>query len=103
MKAGQFKLSPYVVKDEGGKRYLIIDARDSYYIPSISDDRNARYQVLKILSEVEADLDRAVLLDRVRKPRVLIADHEDHPELGRPLNHQIYERNAARIFLFRSN
>ncbi|MAG17949.1 MAG: hypothetical protein CL944_00575 [Candidatus Diapherotrites archaeon] len=56
MKAGQFKLSPYVVKDEGGKRYLIIDARDSYYIPSISDDRNARYQVLKILSEVEADL-----------------------------------------------
>ncbi|MFH1390923.1 MAG: type II/IV secretion system ATPase subunit [Candidatus Diapherotrites archaeon] len=56
MKAGQFKLSPYVVKDEGGKRYLIIDARDSYYVPSISDDRNARYQVLKILSEVEADL-----------------------------------------------
>ena len=49
-------LSPYVVKDEGGKRVLVIDCRDSFYSPSIADDRNARYNVLKLLSEVEADL-----------------------------------------------
>ncbi|MCR4335353.1 MAG: type II/IV secretion system ATPase subunit, partial [archaeon] len=33
-----------------------IDARDSFYIPSLADDRNARYQVMKILAEAEADL-----------------------------------------------
>lgn len=48
--------SPYVVKNEGGKRMLIIDCRDAPYIPSFADDRNARFQVLKTLSEVEADL-----------------------------------------------
>jgi len=56
MKAGAHEISPYIVKDEGGKRFLVIDARDSFYIPSIADDRNARHQVLKILTEVEADL-----------------------------------------------
>jgi len=50
------EVSPYVVKDEGGKRMLIIDCRDASYNPSFADDRNARFQVLKILSEVEADL-----------------------------------------------
>ncbi len=48
--------SPYVVKDEGGKRMLIIDCRDAPYNPSFADDRNARFQVLKTLTEVEADL-----------------------------------------------
>ncbi len=48
--------SPYVVKDEGGKRMLIIDCRDAPYIPSFADDRNARFQVLRTLTEVEADL-----------------------------------------------
>ncbi|VVB99285.1 Type II/IV secretion system protein [uncultured archaeon] len=48
--------SPYVVKDEGGKRVLVIDCRDAPYTPSFADDRNARFQVLRALSEVEADL-----------------------------------------------
>ncbi len=56
MKIGGFEVGPYVVKDEGGKRMLIIDARDAFYTPSIADDRNARYHVLKVLSEVEADI-----------------------------------------------
>ncbi|HZX34255.1 MAG TPA: type II/IV secretion system ATPase subunit [archaeon] len=46
----------YTVKEEGGKRILIIDARDASYIPSFADDRNARFQVLKALTEVEASL-----------------------------------------------
>jgi len=56
MKIGGFEVGPYTVKDEGGKRYLVIDARDVFYIPSITDDRNARYHVLKVLTEVEADV-----------------------------------------------
>ncbi len=50
------EVSPYVVKDEGGKRVLIIDCRDAPYNPSFADDRNARFQVLKALTEAEADL-----------------------------------------------
>ncbi|PIN85355.1 MAG: hypothetical protein COV47_02580 [Candidatus Diapherotrites archaeon CG11_big_fil_rev_8_21_14_0_20_37_9] len=50
------KLSSYVVKEEGGKKVLIIDARNSAYLPSISDDRNARYEVLKALTEADAEL-----------------------------------------------
>lgn len=50
------EVSPYVVKEEGGKRVLVIDCRNAPYIPSFADDRNARFQVLKTLSEVEADL-----------------------------------------------
>ncbi len=46
----------YILKEEGDKKVLIIDARDTSYIPSIADDRNARYQVLKALSEVDANL-----------------------------------------------
>ncbi|MCH7902155.1 type II/IV secretion system ATPase subunit [archaeon] len=56
MKIAGYEVGPYKVKDEGGKRILLIDARDVFYIPSIADDRNARYHVLKILTEVEADL-----------------------------------------------
>lgn len=56
MKIEGFEVGPYVVKDEGGKRVLIIDARNSFYTPSIADDRNARYHVLKVLTEAEADL-----------------------------------------------
>jgi len=56
MKIGGFETGPYVIKDEGGKRVLVIDCRNSVYIPSIADDRNARFHVLKILSEAEADL-----------------------------------------------
>lgn len=56
MKIGGYEVGPYKVKDEGGKRILIIDARDVFYIPSLADDRNARYHVLKVLTEVEADL-----------------------------------------------
>ena len=56
MKIGGYEVGPYKVKDEGGKRILVIDARDVFYIPSIADDRNARYHVLKVLTEVEADL-----------------------------------------------
>ncbi len=49
-------VGPYVVKDEGGKRTLVIDVRDSFYTPSLADDRNCRYHVLKVLTEAEADL-----------------------------------------------
>lgn len=56
MDPSTFGVSPYVVKDEGGKRALIIDARGAFYTPSIADDRNARFTVLKILTETEADL-----------------------------------------------
>ncbi len=48
--------SPYIVKDEGGKRVLVIDARDAYYTPSVADDKNARFNVLRALTETEADL-----------------------------------------------
>ena len=51
-----YQVVPYPLKDEGSTRILLIDARDVFYIPSIADDRNARYHVLKILTEVEADL-----------------------------------------------
>jgi type IV secretory pathway ATPase VirB11/archaellum biosynthesis ATPase len=55
MDPSTFGVSPYVIKDEGGKRALVIDARGAFYTPSIADDRNARFTVIKILTEVEAD------------------------------------------------
>ncbi len=56
MDPSTFGVSPYIVKEEGGKRVLVIDAKGAFYTPSISDDRNARFTVLKILSETEAEL-----------------------------------------------
>jgi len=56
LKIEGFEVGPYIVKEEGGKRMLVIDCRDSFYTPSIADDRNARYHVLKSLSETDADL-----------------------------------------------
>ncbi len=56
MKIGGFEVGPYVVKEEGGKRHLIIDCRDCIYGTSIPDDRACRFHVLKILTDVEADL-----------------------------------------------
>lgn len=56
MRIGGFEVGPYVVKEEGGKRHLIFDCRDCIYSSSITDDRNCRYHVLKILQESEADL-----------------------------------------------
>ena len=56
MKIEGFEVGPYIVKEEGGKRTLVIDVRDSFYTPSIADDRNCRYHVLRVLTEAEADL-----------------------------------------------
>ena len=56
MKIEGFDVGPYIVRDEGGKRTLVVDVRDSFYTPSLADDRNCRFHVLKILTEAEADL-----------------------------------------------
>jgi len=55
------KVGDYVVRDVGGKRTLIFDTRRSFYAPSIADDKFARFHVLRVLQEVEAD--RIVLAD----------------------------------------
>jgi type IV secretory pathway ATPase VirB11/archaellum biosynthesis ATPase/intein/homing endonuclease len=55
------KVGDYVVRDVGGKRTLIFDTRRSFYSPSIADDKFARFHVLKVLQQVEAD--RIVLAD----------------------------------------
>ncbi len=56
MKIEGFEVGPYVVREEGGKRTLVIDVRDAFYTPSIADDRNCRYHVMRVLTEAEADL-----------------------------------------------
>ncbi len=55
------KVGDYIVRDVGGKRVIIFDTRRSFYAPSIADDKFARFHVLKVLQEVEAD--RIVLAD----------------------------------------
>src|SRR3989344_1188316 len=56
MKIGRYEIGDYVVKEEGGKKHLIIDFRESPYSPSIADEWATRYYVLYALREVEADL-----------------------------------------------
>ncbi len=56
MKIGNFEVGPYTVKEEAGKRHLIIDCRNCVYGSSLSDDPRCRTHVLRILGEVEADL-----------------------------------------------
>ncbi|MFH1587120.1 MAG: type II/IV secretion system ATPase subunit [Candidatus Diapherotrites archaeon] len=56
MKIGGFEVGPYIVKDKGGKRHLLVDCRDCIYGTSVADDKACRNHVLRILQEVEADL-----------------------------------------------
>ncbi|PIU20951.1 MAG: hypothetical protein COT15_04885 [Candidatus Diapherotrites archaeon CG08_land_8_20_14_0_20_34_12] len=56
MGIGGFKVGPWSVREEAEKRYLIFDCRNCIYSRSISDDKACRYHVLKVLSEVQADL-----------------------------------------------
>ncbi|MFH1587763.1 MAG: type II/IV secretion system ATPase subunit [Candidatus Diapherotrites archaeon] len=56
MKIGGFEVGPFVVKESGGKKNLLIDCRDCVYSSSLSDDRACRNHVLKLLQEVEAEV-----------------------------------------------
>ncbi|MBI5553616.1 MAG: hypothetical protein HY917_02635 [Candidatus Diapherotrites archaeon] len=56
MKINGFEVGPHVIKEEGGKRHLIIDCRNAKYSPSISDDEACRSHVLRLLMENEADM-----------------------------------------------
>ena len=56
MKIGGFEVGPYVVKESGGKKHLLIDCRDCVYSSNIAGDWACRNHVLRIFAEVEADL-----------------------------------------------
>ena len=56
MKIGGFDVGSYVVKEEATKRHLILVCKDCPFSSTISDDWHCRYHVLRVLSEVEADL-----------------------------------------------
>ncbi|MFH1224848.1 MAG: type II/IV secretion system ATPase subunit [Candidatus Diapherotrites archaeon] len=56
MKIGGFEVGPYAVKDEGGKRHLIMDCRGCIYSSNLADDKACRYHVMRAMQEAEADL-----------------------------------------------
>jgi len=56
VKIGGFEVGPYVVKESGGKKHLLIDCRDCVYSSNIAGDWACRNHVLRVFAEVEADL-----------------------------------------------
>jgi len=56
LEIGGFKVGDYIVKDEGGKRHLVLDCRNCVYSASVPDDPACRYHLITILGEVEANI-----------------------------------------------
>ncbi|MDO8428956.1 MAG: type II/IV secretion system ATPase subunit [Candidatus Diapherotrites archaeon] len=56
MKIGGFEVGDWAVKEEAGKRNLIFACRDCIYSANVVTDQACRFHVLKILSEVQADI-----------------------------------------------
>ena len=56
MKIGGFEVGDWAVKEEAGKRNLLFACRDCIYSANVVTDQACRYHVIKILSEVQADV-----------------------------------------------